>query len=155
MVLIVELSHIPSVNSATQYAAPGDRFEARITWLGDETRPPHASVKALHPENDPWDGPWRLGVGDEYEAEVMRAVAESVRCGGGPGYLVALRPGASAILCGPVGLVEPGERRRVRVTEVDARSRGVRLERASRCTSRSVPLQVRPAAPFTLRTAPR
>ena len=75
---------------------------------------------------------WQLGVGDEYEAEVMRAVAESVRCGGGPGYLVALRPGASAILCDLDGALKPGDRCRVRVTEVDARSRGVRLERAGR-----------------------
>ena len=117
LVRITDLSHLISVNSAAQFAAPGDHLAVRILDVSDDSQAPVGSVKAAHPEGDPATGDW-LHVGAEFDAEVVRPVADALRCEGEPGYLVALRPGAYALLCGSELNLSPGSACRVRVTEM-------------------------------------
>ena len=126
LVRITDLSHLISVNSAAQFAVPGDRLAVRIVDVSDDSQAPVGSVKAAHPEGDPALGDW-LHVGAEFDAEVVRPVADASRCEGEPGYLVTLRPGAYALLCGPEPGLSTGDMCRVRVTELSDDKRLVRL----------------------------
>ena len=123
---IVDLSYLVSVNSATQFAAPGDRLTARIVWVGDGTEKPVASIPSAYPENDPSTSGW-LREGQVYSATVVRAVKDAVRCDGRSGYLVMLRPGAYALLCGEGITLRVGEICRVRAADVGDDMRYVRL----------------------------
>ena len=126
LVRITDLSHLISVNSAAQFAAPGDRLAVRILDVSDDSQAPVGSVKAAHPEGDPTTGDWLL-VGAEFDAEVIRPVSNASRCAGEMGYLVALRPGAYALLCGSKLNLSPGDSCRVRVAEMSDDKRLVQL----------------------------
>jgi predicted RNA-binding protein with RPS1 domain len=122
LVLIPEISWIPSFASCEQVAAVGDELEVKIVHINPERNQIAGSVRALHPGSDPWHGAWRLGVGDVLEATVVRWVEKADRCGDAGGYLLALRPAALVMLCGQeAGRFKRGDRVAVRVTAIDAR----------------------------------
>jgi hypothetical protein len=126
LVLIPEISWIPSFASCEQAAAVGDELEVKIVHIDRERNKVAGSVRALHPESDPWHGAWRLGVGDVLEAAVVRWVERADRCGGAGGHLLALRPAALVMLCGQeAGRFKSGDRVAVRVTAIDTRQRKV------------------------------
>jgi hypothetical protein len=126
LVLIPEISWIPSFASCEQMAAVGDELEVKIIHIDRERNKIAGSLVALHPENDPWHGTWQLGVGDVLNATVVRWVEKADRCGGAGGYLLALRPAAFVMLCGPeAGRYKSGDTVAVKVTALDARSRQV------------------------------
>ncbi|HTU22442.1 MAG TPA: S1 RNA-binding domain-containing protein [Gemmataceae bacterium] len=121
LVLIPEISWIPSFASCEQAAAVGDELEVKIVHIDRERNKIAGSVRALHPESDPWHGVWQLGVGDVLEATVVRWVEKADRCGDAGGYLLALRPAALVMLCGQeAGRLKSGDRVAVRVTAIDA-----------------------------------
>ncbi len=122
LVLIPEISWIPSFASCEQAAAVGDELEVKIVHVDRDRNKIAGSIKALHPESDPWHGAWQLGIGDVLEATVVRWVEQADRCGGAGGYLLALRPAALVMLCGQEsGRFSRGERVAVRVSAIDAR----------------------------------
>jgi hypothetical protein len=126
LVLIPEISWIPSFASCEQVAVVGDELEVKIVHIDRDRNNIAGSVRALHPESDPWHGAWQLGVGDVLEATVVRWVEKADRCGGAGGYLLALRPAALVMLCGhEAGRFRSGETVTVRVTAIDARQRKV------------------------------
>ena len=122
LVLIPEISWIPSFASCEQVAAVGDELEVKIVHIDRERNKIAGSLVALHPESDPWHGAWQLGVGDVLDATVVRWVEKADRCGDAGGYLLALRPAALVMLCGQeAGRFKSGDRVAVRVTAIDAR----------------------------------
>jgi hypothetical protein len=122
LVLIPEISWIPSFASCEQVAVVGDELEVKIVHIDRERNKIAGSVRALHPESDPWHGAWRLGVGDVLDATVVRWVEKADRCGDAGGYLLALRPAALVMLCGQeAGRFKSGNRVTVGVTAIDAR----------------------------------
>ena len=122
LVLIPEISWIPSFGSCEQVAAVGDKLEVKIIHIDRERNKIAGSLVALHPESDPWHGTWQLGVGDVLNATVVRWVDKADRCGGAGGYLLALRPAAFVMLCGQeAGRFNNDDRVAVRVTAIDAR----------------------------------
>jgi hypothetical protein len=126
LVLIPEISWIPSFASCEQVAAVGDELEVKIIHIDRERNKIAGSVRVLHPESDPWHGAWRLGVGEVLEATVVRWVEKADRCGDAGGYLLALRPAALVMLCGQeAGRFKSADRVAVRVTAIDARQRKV------------------------------
>ena len=126
LVRITDLSHLISVDSAAQFAAPGDRLVVQIISLSDGSQTPIGSVKGAHPEGDPARGDG-LHVGAEFDAEVVRPVEDAVRCAGQPGYLITLRPGAYALLCGRENDLQPGDTCRVCVAEMSEDRRLMRV----------------------------
>ncbi len=126
LVLIPEISWIPSFASCEQVAAVGDELKIKIVHIDRERNKVAGSLRALHPGSDPWHGAWRLGVGDVLNATVVRWAENADRCGGGGGYLLALRPAAFVMLCGQeAGRFKIGDTVAVKVTTLDARSRQV------------------------------
>ena len=126
LVLIPELSWIPSFASCEQVAAVGDELVVKIIHIDRQRNKIAGSLIAIHPESDPWHGTWQLGVGDVLEATVVRWVEKADRCGDAGGYLLALRPAALVMLCGEeAGRFRSGETVTVRVTAIDARQRKV------------------------------
>jgi hypothetical protein len=122
LVLIPEISWIPWFASCEQVAALGDELEVKIVHIDRQRNKIAGSVRALHPESDPWHGAWRLGVGDVLYATVVRWVEKADRCGDAGGYLLALRPAALVMLCGQeAGRFKSSDRVSVRVTAIDAR----------------------------------
>src|SRR5437868_4090530 len=91
LVLIPETSWVASFNSCDQFAAPGDRLFVKVLHVDVASGKVAASVIAVHP--DPWPG-GLLAPGTEHQARVVRFVESADRCGGGPGYLLELVPGA-------------------------------------------------------------
>jgi hypothetical protein len=119
LVLIPEISWIPSFASCEQVAAVGDHLEVKIVHIDRERNKIAGSLRALHPESDPWHGAWQLGVGDVLDATVVRWVVKADRCGDTGGYLLALRPAALVMLCGQEGgRFKSGDRVAVRVTAI-------------------------------------
>src|SRR3954452_11146573 len=100
LVLIPEISWIPSFASCEQAAAVGDELQVKIVHIDRERNKIAGSLLALHPASDPWHGAWQLGVGDVLEATVVRRVEKADRCDDAGGYLLALRPAALVMLCG-------------------------------------------------------
>jgi predicted RNA-binding protein with RPS1 domain len=126
LVLIQEISWIPSFASCEQVAAVGDELEVKIIHIDRERNKIAGSLVALHPESDPWHGKWQLGVGDVLNATVVRWVESADRCGGAGGYLLSLRPAALVMLCGQkAGCFKNGDTVAVKVTALDARTRQV------------------------------
>jgi hypothetical protein len=122
LVLIPEISWIPSFARCEQVAAVGDELEVKIVHIDRERNQVAGSLRALHPGSDPWHGAWPLGVGDVLVATVVRWVERADRCGDAGGYLLALRPAALVMLCGQeAGRFNKGDRVAVRVTAIDAR----------------------------------
>jgi uncharacterized protein GlcG (DUF336 family) len=122
LVLIPEISWIPSFASCEQVAAVGDELEVKIVHIDRERNKIAGSLRALHPGSDPWHGAWQLGVGDVLEATVVRWVEKADRCGDAGAYLLALRPAALVMLCGQeAGRFKSGDRVAVKVAEIDAR----------------------------------
>ena len=121
LVPIPEISWIPSFASCEQVAAVGDELEVKIVHIDKERNKIAGSLRALHPESDPWHGAWQLSVGDLLDATVVRWVEKADRCGDAGGYLLALRPAALVMLCGQeAGRFKSGDRAAVRVTSIDA-----------------------------------
>jgi S1 RNA binding domain len=126
LVLIPEISWIPSFASCDQVAVVGDELEIKIIHIDRERNKIAGSLVALHPGSDPWHGKWQLGVGDVLEATVLRWVEKADRCGNAGGYLLSLRPAAFVMLCGQeAGRFKCGDTVAVKVTALDARSRQV------------------------------
>jgi S1 RNA binding domain len=126
LVLIPEISWIPSFASCEQVASVGDELEVKIVHIDKERNKIAGSLRVLHPESDPWHGAWQLGVGDVLDATVVRWVEKADRCGDAGGYLLALRPAALVMLCGQeAGRFTRGDRVAVRVTTIDVRIRKV------------------------------
>ncbi len=126
LVLIPEISWIPSFASCEQVAAVGDELEVKVIHIDRERNKIAGSLVALHPESDPWHGTWQLGVGDVLNATVVRWVEQADRCGGAGGYLLALRPAAFVMLCGQeAGRFKSGDNVAVKVTALDAPIRQV------------------------------
>jgi ribosomal protein S1 len=126
LVLIPEISWIPSFASCEQAASVGDALEVKIVHIDKDRNKIAGSLRLLHPESDPWHGAWQLGVGDVLDATVVRWVEKADRCGDAGGYLLALRPAALVMLCGQeAGRFARGDRVAVRVTTIDARLRKV------------------------------
>jgi ribosomal protein S1 len=72
LVLIPEISWIPSFANCEQVAAVGDELEVKIIHIDRERNKIAGSLVAFHPESDPWHGKWQLGVGDVLNATVVR-----------------------------------------------------------------------------------
>jgi S1 RNA binding domain len=126
LVLIPEISWIPSFASCEQVAAVGDQLKVKIIHIDRDRNKIAGSVVALYPENNPWHGAWQLGVGDVLEATVVRWVDKADRCGGAGGYFLALRPAALVMICGQAaGRFKNGDTVAVKVTALDARTRQV------------------------------
>src|SRR5258708_36055598 len=121
-----EIWWIPWFASCEQVGSGGDELEVKIVHIDKERNKIAGSLRALHPENDPWRGAWQLGVGDVLDATVLRWVERADRCGGAGGYLLALRPAAFVMLCGHEGgRFKTGDTVAVKLTALDARSRQV------------------------------
>jgi hypothetical protein len=132
LVLIPEISWIPSFASCEQVAAVGDELEVKIIHIDRDRNKIAGSLIALHPESNPWHGAWQLGVGDLLEATVVRWVEKADRCGDAGGYLLALRPAALVMLCGQdAGRFRRGDRCAVRVTSIDPSRKKVTVALAS------------------------
>jgi hypothetical protein len=130
LVLIPEISWIPSFASCEQVATVGDELEVKIVHIDRERNKIAGSLVALHPESNPWHGAWQLGVGDVLEATVVRWVEKADRCGDAGGYLLALRPAALVMLCGQeAGRFKNGDTVTVKVTALDARTRQIMVAR--------------------------
>lgn len=120
LVLIPEISWIPSFASCEQFAAVGDELKVKIIHIDRDRNKIAGSVREVHPENDPWNGAWRLEVGDVIEATVVRWVERADRCRGAGAYLLALRPAALVMLCGQAaGRFDKGDKAVVRVVSID------------------------------------
>jgi hypothetical protein len=129
LVLIPEISWIPSFASCEQVAAVGDELEVKVIHIDRERNKIAGSLRALHPESDPWHGAWRLGVGDVLDATVIRWVEKADRCGDAGGYLLALRPAALVMLCGhEEGKWSPGDKCVVVIKSLDQLRRQVVVE---------------------------
>jgi S1 RNA binding domain len=129
LVLIPEISWIPSFASCQQVASVGDELEVKIVHIDKERNKIAGSIRAIHSENNPWDGSWRLSVGDVLDAIVVRWVEKADRCGDAGGYLVALRPAALVTLCGlEAGHFNSGDKCAITVTSIDERHRQVKVE---------------------------
>jgi hypothetical protein len=132
LVLIPELSWIPSFASCEQVAAVGDELAVKIIHIDRQRNKIAGSLIALHPESNPWHGAWQLGVGDVVEATVVRWVGKADRCGDAGGYLLALRPAALVMLCGQdAGRFKSGDRCAVRVTSIDPSRKKVTVDLVS------------------------
>jgi S1 RNA binding domain len=128
LVLIPEISWIPSFGSCQQVAAVGDELEVKIVHIDKERSKIAGSIRALHPENDPWGGPWRLSIGDVFDATVVRWVEKADRCGDAGGYLLALRPAAFVMLCGvEAGRFQSGDKCTVKIASIDELHRQVKV----------------------------
>jgi S1 RNA binding domain len=126
LVLIPEISWIPSFASCEQVAAVGDELEVKVIHIDKDRNKIAGSLRAIHPENDPWGVAWQLSVGDVLDATVVRWVERADRCGDAGGYLLALRPGALVMLCGlEAGRLKSGDRLAVRIISIDAQHRKV------------------------------
>lgn len=126
LVLIPEISWIPSFASCDQVAAVGDELVVKIIHIDRQRNKVAGSLIALHPESNPWHGTWQLGVGDVLEATVVRWVEKADRCGDAGGYLLALRPAALVMLCGQdAGRFKGGDKCAVRVTSIDPSRKNV------------------------------
>ena len=120
LVLIPEISWIPSFASCEQVAAVGDELEVEVIHIDKDRKKIAGSVRAIYPESDPWKGAWQLGEGDVVEATVVRWVEKADRCGNAGGYLLALRPAALVMLCGQAaGRFNKGDVVAVMVTSID------------------------------------
>jgi S1 RNA binding domain len=129
LVLIPEISWIPSFASCQQVASVGDELEVKIVHIDKERNKIVGSIRAIHPENDPWEGPWRLRIGDVFAATVVRWVEKADRCGNAGGYLLALRPAAFVMLCGvETGRFNSGDKCTVIVTSIEELHRQVKVE---------------------------
>ena len=129
LVLIPEISWIPSFASCEQVAAVGDELEFKIVHIDKERNKIAGSLRALHPESDPWHGAWQLGVGDVLDATVVRWVDKADRCGDKGGYLLALRPAALVMLCGQeAGRFKSGDKCAVRIASIDKLHWQVKVE---------------------------
>jgi hypothetical protein len=115
LVLIPETSWVASYCSCEQFAAPGDRFRVKVLRADAESGKVSASIKALHP--DPWPS-GQLAPGTVHQARVVRPIESADRCGGGPGHLLELLPGAYVVLCGGSPLAT-GQSYAVRVVSSD------------------------------------
>ncbi len=128
LVLIPEISWIPSFASCEQVAAVGDELEIKIVHIDRERNKIAGSLVALHSESDPWHGKRQLGVSDVLEATVVRWVEKADRCGDAGGYLLALRPAAFVMLCGQdAGRFKNGDTVTVKITALDGRTRQIRV----------------------------
>jgi S1 RNA binding domain len=126
LVLIPEISWIPSFASCEQVASVGDELEVKVIHIDKGRNKIAGSLRALHPENDPWGGAWQLKVGDVLNATVVRWVERADRCGNAGGYLLALRPAALVMLCGlEAGRLKSGDKCTVRITSIDTQHRKV------------------------------
>lgn len=129
LVLIPEISWIPSFASCEQVAVVGDELEVKVIHIDRERNKIAGSLVALHPESDPWHGTWQVGVGDVLNATVVRWVEHADRCGDAGGYLLALRPAAFVMLCGQEdGRFKGGDNVAVKIASIDARSRQVSVQ---------------------------
>lgn len=129
LVLIPETSWIPCFNSCHQFASVGDELEVKLVVVNEEQEKIAGSIRAMHPENNPWEGSWQLRAGDEFSATVIRWVEKADRCGDNGGYLVALRPAAFVMLCGlDADAYRPGDVCPVVVTSIDERRRQVKVQ---------------------------
>ena len=129
LVLIPEVSWIPCFASCEQFAEVGDELGIKIVHHDKERNKIAGSIRAIHPENDPWEGPWNPSVGDQVEATVIRWVESADRCGGSGGYLLALRPAAFVMLCGyEQGKWLPGDKCDVVITSLDQQRRKLVVE---------------------------
>ena len=126
LVLIPEISWIPSFASCEQVAAVGDELEVKIIHIDRERNKIAGSLCALHPESDPWHGAWQPGVGEVLEATVVHWVEKADRCDDAGAYLLALRPAALVMLCGQeAGRFKNGEKVAMRITTIDTHQRKV------------------------------
>jgi ribosomal protein S1 len=126
---IPEVSWIPCFASCAQVAAVDDEMDIKILHHDKERNKIAGSIRAIHPESDPWTGHWKLRVGDVYEATVVRWVEKADRCGDQGGYLLALRTAALVMLCGHgAGEFASGDKCAVVITLVDDHRRKVIVE---------------------------
>jgi hypothetical protein len=123
LVLTPETSWVASYCSCQQFAAPGDRFRVRVLHADAESGKVSASIKALHP--DPWPA-GLLAPGSVHQARAVRPIESADRCGGGPGYLLELLPGAYVVLCGELPFAS-SQTFPVRVVTSDFSKRAVRV----------------------------
>jgi hypothetical protein len=129
LVLIPEVSWIPSFASCQQVATIGDELDVKIVHIDKERNKIVGSIRAIHPENDPWGGPWQLSVGDVFDATVVRWVEKADRCGDKGGYLLALRPAALVMLCGlEAGRFTNSDKCAIRIASIDKLHRQVKVE---------------------------
>lgn len=120
LVLIPDISWIPSVNSCNNFAEVGDTLDVKILNIDRERNRIAGSLRAVHPENDPWSGAWQINVGDVFNAKVVRWVERTHRCGDAGGFLLALRPGAFVMLCDQkANRFSQGGTCTVRITSID------------------------------------
>jgi predicted RNA-binding protein with RPS1 domain len=129
LVPVPETSWIASCCSCKQFAAPGDSVRVKILYVNQEERKARASIKALY--SDPWQDPNKLVAGSTVQATIVRRVENADRCGGQPGYLVAIEPGAYAMLCDPRANRKPGDKCSVRLAAVRPERRFLELELAT------------------------
>jgi len=128
LVLIPETSWTSCYASCDQLAKPGDEFDIVVIHdVGDGRFA--ASLKAMHPESDPWSGAWKVSVGDRITAKVARVVDAADRCNGGKGYLLELKPAAYAMLCTEVSFkLQKGQLCEVVVTQVDDSRQAIHVQ---------------------------
>src|SRR5215831_16752016 len=69
LVLIPETSWVASFASCQELAEVGDEFDVKVLRDSGGGRI-SGSLKAVHPESDPWSGRWPLSVGAKLSATV-------------------------------------------------------------------------------------
>lgn len=124
LLLIPETSWVASYCSCQQFTSPGDRHTVKVLRVSPTTGEVSVTLMGLHP--NPWEN-GALTPGQEHLARVVRHVANSDRCGGGPGFLLELVPGGFVMTPDAGQAWQPSQQVRVVVQESDAFKRSVSI----------------------------
>jgi ribosomal protein S1 len=132
LVLIPEVSWNPGVRDCRNFAEPGQRFDVKVIRYVEDEDVYWASIKAVHPESDPWYSTDWLEVGVVRTAQVRGSVFDNARRA--VGCYVELEPGIKGLMRVPAARLNlmDGDSVLVRVTKVDKESHRVEVEALQR-----------------------
>jgi ribosomal protein S1 len=130
LVLIPEVAWTTEVRDCRDFAKVGDEFDVKVQAHDERTGVYWGSIKAAHPEADPWQDPTAFHPGTVWVSTVTHRYSASTPKWGPSGYIVRLRPGVSGFLReADVGKdLAVGDQVEVQVAEADARSRKIWLK---------------------------
>lgn len=127
LVLIPEVSWIHAVDDCRKSAKPGDTITVKVLAFLPDKELYLASVKQVHPEEDPWwNSDETLVVGSEWTGKVVRVLYSSEKSII-HGFIVELCPGVAGLL--PLAnarrLIAIGDTIRVAISQIDLSSRKI------------------------------